>query len=66
MAQGKKINLSVDADLVPWLSFAASLSDTSVTAYINEATRRDRDGADQATAEAYSSYLKARKIQVQE
>ena len=57
----KKINLSLDADPVAWVSFAAGLRDTSQTAYINDAIRRDRDGANEDTAKAFQAFLKARE-----
>lgn len=56
----KKINLSLDGDLVAWVSFASGLRDKSVTAYINEAIRRDRDNASNATADGYRAFLEAR------
>lgn len=57
----KKINLNLDADLVAWVSFAAGLRDTSQTAYINDAIRRDRDNANEDTAKAFQAFLKARE-----
>ena len=57
----KKMNLNLDADLVAWVSFAAGLGDTSATAYINDAIRRDRDSAQAKTAAAYQAFLEARK-----
>ena len=59
----KKMNLNLDADLVAWVSFAAGLRDTSATAYINDAIRRDRDNAAEATKTAYSAFLAARRNQ---
>lgn len=56
----KKINLNLDADLIAWVSFAAGLKDLSQTAYINDAIRRDRDNANEATAKAYRAFLAAR------
>lgn len=63
MGEGKpkKINLSLDADLIAWVSFAAGLRDTSQTAYINDAVRRDRDNASEKTAAAYKQFLEARE-----
>lgn len=60
-AKPKKMNLSLDADLVPWVSFAAGLKDTSATAYINEAIRRDMEDASETTAAAFQAFLKARE-----
>ena len=57
----KKMNLNLDAELVAWVSFAAGLRDMSATAYINDAIRRDRDSASEATAKAYQAFLEARK-----
>lgn len=56
----KKINLNLDTDLIAWVSFAAGLRDLSQTAYINEAVRRDRDNANEATAKAFQAFLDAR------
>lgn len=57
----KKLNLNLDADLVAWCSYVAGLRDTSVTAYINDAVRRDRDAATGAVAEGYGKFLEARE-----
>ncbi len=57
----KKINLNLDADLIAWVSFAAGLKDLSQTAYINDAIRRDRDNANEATAKAFQAFLEARE-----
>lgn len=57
----KKINLNLDADLIAWVSFAAGLKDLSQTAYINDAVRRDRDNANEATAKAFQAFLEARE-----
>lgn len=59
--KAKKINLNLDADLVAWVSFASGLRDTSQTAYINDAIRRDRDNANEDTAKAFQAFLKARE-----
>ena len=56
----KKLNLSLDADIVAWVSFAAGLRDMSQTAYINDAIRRDRDSANDATRRAFEAFLEAR------
>ena len=56
----KKLNLALEADLVPWVSFAAGLRDTSATAYINDAIRLDRDNAPDAVKAAYQAFLEAR------
>jgi hypothetical protein len=56
----KKLNLSLDADIVAWVSFAAGLRDMSQTAYINDAIRRDRDNANDATQRAFEAFLEAR------
>lgn len=56
----KKLNLNLHADLVAWVSFAAGLKDMSLTEYINDAIRRDRDGANEATRKAYEAFLAAR------
>lgn len=57
----KKINLNLDADLIAWVSFAAGLRDMSQTAYINDAIRRDRDNASDATARAFKAFVEARE-----
>ena len=57
----KKINLNLDADLIAWVSFAAGLKDLSQTGYINDAIRRDRDNANEATTQAYKAFLAARE-----
>ena len=64
MADSRKkkiINVALDADLVPWVSYASGLKDTSATAYINDAIRRDRDSASDAMAEGYKAFIKARE-----
>lgn len=61
MAETKKMTLAIKPDLVPWISYAAGLKDMTVTAYINDALARDRDGANQDVREGYEAFLKARK-----
>ncbi len=56
----KNLNLALEAELVPWVEFAAALSGLSVMAYINEAVARDCDRADVETAKAYAAFLAAR------
>lgn len=57
----KKLNLNLDADLVAWCSYMAGLRDASVTAYINDALRRDRDAATGEVAEGYARFVAARE-----
>ena len=57
----KKINLALDGELVPWVSYAAGLRDMSVTAYINDAIRRDRDRAGEKVKRSFCDFLEARK-----
>ena len=64
----KKINLALEMELVPWVSYAAGLSDTSATDYINRAVRRDMEGAQGLGADpdvqaGYAAFLKARPAQ---
>ncbi len=63
MVEGKpkKLNLNLDGDLVAWCSYVAGLRDTSVTAYINDAVRRDRDAARGAVRDGYEKFLAARE-----
>lgn len=62
MPRDKKLNLTIRGDLIPWISYAAGLRDTSMTQYINDAVERDRDGADEATAEGYRAFMRARGL----
>lgn len=57
----KKMNIAVDADLVPWMAYASGLKDISLTAYINDAMRRDRDAATGDVKSGYDAFLKARE-----
>ena len=57
----KKLNLNLEADLVAWCSYMSGLRDVSVTAYINDALRRDRDGAMGEVAEGYEKFQAARR-----
>lgn len=57
----KKMTIAVKADLVPWLSYAAGLRDMTVTAYINDALARDRDGANTDVRAGYDAFLRARE-----
>lgn len=59
----KKMNIAVDADLVPWMAYASGLRDISLTAYINDAMRRDRDAATGDVREGYGAFLRAREQQ---
>jgi hypothetical protein len=60
MPETRKMNIAIDGDLVAWVSYAAGLDDTSMTAYINKAIRRDRDTATGDIADGYQAFLKAR------
>ena len=64
-AAPKKMNVAIDADLLPWVSYAASVRNKSVTGYINDAIRRDMEGgdalgADGAVRDAYDAFTLAR------
>ena len=58
--QPKRLTLALQADLVPWASYAAGLHDESVTAYINRVIAEARDNASDEVAEGYQSFLRAR------
>lgn len=60
---GKSINLALDEDLIPWVTWAASLYGNSVTAYINDAIKRDSEQLGgligrEGVAEAYLAWAK--------
>ena len=57
----KKMNIAVDADLVPWMAYASGLKDISLTAYINDAMRRDRDAATGDVRGGYDAFVRARE-----
>ncbi len=57
----KKITFALDAELVPWISYAGGLRDMTLTAYINDALERDRDNASQNVKDGYAAFLKARE-----
>ena len=64
-AAPKKMNVAIDADLLAWVSYAASVRNKSVTGYINDAIRRDMDGGDplgtDATVkEGFDVFMRAR------
>lgn len=59
----KNINLALNEDLVPWVTFAASFYGGSVTAYINDAIQRDSEELGglmgrPGVAEAWASWSK--------
>lgn len=61
----KKFNVAINEDLIPWLNYAAGVRDTSVTGYINDAIRRDMEGAaplgaDEAVLDGYSAFTQMR------
>lgn len=39
----RNMNFNLDADLAPWLAYAASMDDTSQTEHINDLLRAERD-----------------------
>jgi hypothetical protein len=58
----KRITLNIPDELVPWVDFAAGLMNgNNVTAYINDAIRRDRDGASGPVKTAYEAVQAAKK-----
>lgn len=61
----KKMNVAVETDLMPWMSYAAGVIGTSVTGYINDAIRRDMEGADplgtdKTVTDGYGAFMAAR------
>ena len=62
MADSKKkkvYNVAIEADLVPYISFAAGLKGMSATAYFNDIIRRERDSMPTDKAELYQGYREA-------
>lgn len=59
----KKMNIAVDADLAPWMAYASGLRGISLTAYINDAIRRDRGAATGDVRDGYDAFLRAREQQ---
>jgi hypothetical protein len=57
----KKMTLALDATLSPWLAYTSGLADTSVTGYINDLIRRDRDAATGDVREGYDAFVRARE-----
>jgi hypothetical protein len=57
----KKVTFALDGELVPWISYAGGLKDMTLTAYINDALRRDRDNASENVRDGYAAFLKARE-----
>lgn len=58
-----KFNLAIRSDLMPWVSYASGLRDMSMTEYINDAIRRDREAAAGAVLEGFKAFLEARKAE---
>ena len=58
-----KFNLAIRADLMPWVSYASGLRDMSMTEYINDAIRRDRDAAAGAVLDGFNAFLEARRAE---
>ena len=61
----RKLNVAVKSELLPWMDYAAGVSNTSVTGYINEVIERDLKGdtplgADKGILEGYEAFLKMR------
>lgn len=59
--ESKKLSFALEGDLIAWTSYAASLDDSSVTAYINAAIRKDMEGADETVKAGFLAYQKARE-----
>lgn len=58
----KRITLNIPDELVPWVDFAAGLMNgNNVTAYINDAIRRDRDKASEPVKRAYEAVQEAKR-----
>ena len=59
MADGKRkkiYNVAIDADLVPYISFAAGLKGMSATGYFNHIIRQERDSMPADRAKLYKGY----------
>lgn len=57
----KKMTLALDADLTTWLAYASGVADTSVTGYINDLIRQDRDAATGDVRGGYDAFVRARE-----
>jgi len=58
-----KFNLAIRADLMPWVSYASGVRGMSMTEYINDAIRRDRETASGAVKEGFEAFLEARRAE---
>lgn len=56
----KRMSLAIDADLVAWTDYAASVEGASTTGYVNRLIRRDMEAAEGALLEGYRGFLAAR------
>lgn len=61
----KKFNVAIDAELLPWMDYAAGVIGKSVTGYINDAIRRDMEGgaplgSDDAVKDGYGAFMRVR------
>lgn len=57
-SDSRKVLVSLDADLVPWVEFSKTLHRSGITGYVNAAIRRDMEAADEDRRTAYALHLK--------
>ena len=56
----KRLSLAIDADLVAWTDYAASVEGTSTTGYLNRLVRQDMAAASGRMLEGYHAFMAAR------
>ena len=56
----KRMSLAIDADLVAWTDYAASVEGASTTGYVNRLIRQDMEAAGGALLEGYNAFMAAR------
>ncbi len=56
----KRMSLAIDADLVAWTDYAASVEGASTTGYVNRLIRQDMEAATAPMVDGYSAFMAAR------
>lgn len=56
----KRMSLAIDADLVAWTDYAASVEGASTTGYVNRLIRQDMEAAPAPMVDGYLAFMAAR------
>lgn len=56
----RKMNIALDVEIVPWLSYEAARRDTSITGLINALAYESRDNAPESIRENFAAFMETR------